>query len=79
MRMASTAWPVRWPTGAMAWASTWTSSPFYTMTQDHMLKFGESYQEEVGDFSGDTTMAFEICVDSLDAEVARYDLRAWGQ
>ncbi len=46
---------------------------------DNVIKFNESYQTEVEDLSGDETLAFEICVDSLDDEVARYDLRAWGQ
>ncbi|MCG3211488.1 MAG: hypothetical protein FOGNACKC_05134 [Anaerolineae bacterium] len=47
--------------------------------RNNVIKFSESYQTEVEDLSGDETLAFEFCVDSLDDEVARYDLRAWGQ
>jgi hypothetical protein len=47
--------------------------------RDSVISFDDSYQADVGGILGDTTLPFEICVNSGGGNVARYDLRAWGQ
>jgi hypothetical protein len=44
-------------------------------SQDRVLKFGEYYE------SGpvDQSLEFEICIDLINQDVARHELRAWGQ
>ncbi len=46
--------------------------------QDKVINFGSYdvwYPQEV---SGDQGEDFELCADPLDQEVARYEVRAWG-
>jgi hypothetical protein len=47
-------------------------------SQDRVISFGEYYMDPEY-VVGDQTEEFEICVDSYDQDVARYELRAWGQ
>jgi hypothetical protein len=47
--------------------------------QGNVINF-ESYDEFFPeDVVGDQTLDFEVCVDPLNQEVARYELRAWGE
>jgi hypothetical protein len=47
--------------------------------QANVISF-ESYEEYFPeDIVGDQTLDFEVCVDPLNQEVARYEVRAWGQ
>jgi hypothetical protein len=47
--------------------------------QDKVINFGsyENYSSEA--MAGNATQDFEVCADPLDQEVARYEVRAWGQ
>ena len=44
--------------------------------QDNVINFGDYGEFDVGAGGGDQT--FEICIDPLNQDVARYELRAWG-
>jgi hypothetical protein len=44
-------------------------------SQDRVLKFGEYY--EPGPV--DPSLEFEICIDLINQDIARHELRAWGQ
>lgn len=46
--------------------------------QDKVISFGEYYADPEY-VVGDQTEEFEVCVDPHDQDVARYELRAWGQ
>ena len=46
--------------------------------QDTVIGFGEYYPYFEG-LVGDQTEDFEVCADRFNQEVARYELRAWGQ
>lgn len=46
--------------------------------QDRVIGFGE-HRADPKSVVGDETEEFEICVDPHDQDVARYELRAWGQ
>lgn len=46
--------------------------------QDKVINFSDDYQDSPTDMVGDQAIDFNICVDSLGQEVARYELRAWG-
>jgi hypothetical protein len=47
--------------------------------QNQMLGFGEYYEPEPAEGLADFPLEFDICVDVGDQNVARYELRAWGQ
>ncbi len=47
-------------------------------TQDKIVNFGDEV-EPLPNIVGDQTLIFEICVQTLNQDVARYDLRAWGE
>lgn len=46
--------------------------------QDTIVGFGE-YYPYFEELVGDQTEEFEICADTYSQQVARYELRAWGQ
>jgi hypothetical protein len=48
-------------------------------TQDQVLNFGDYFEPNPEYILGDETLDFEICVDDLHQNVARYELRAWGE
>jgi uncharacterized protein YgiM (DUF1202 family) len=48
-------------------------------SQDNVINFGDYYAANPGDIVGDQSLDFEVCIDSPAEDVARYELRAWGQ
>jgi hypothetical protein len=46
--------------------------------QDQVINYSDDYKPFPAGLVGDQTIDFEVCVDPLNQEVARYDLRAWG-
>jgi hypothetical protein len=47
--------------------------------QDEVINF-DSYEDPHSEaMAGNATQDFEVCVDPLDQDVARYEVRAWGQ
>ena len=47
--------------------------------QNKMINFAEYPEPYFEELVGGETLPFEICVDNFKQNVARYDLRAWGQ
>ena len=47
--------------------------------QNQMLGFGEYYEPEPEEGLTEFPLEFDICIDVGDQNVARYELRAWGQ
>jgi hypothetical protein len=47
--------------------------------QDQVINFGTDEAISPEEISGSTTLEFEACTDSLDQNVGRYDIRAWGR
>lgn len=47
--------------------------------QGNMLGFGDDYQADLTEIVGDTTLDFDICITFPQADVSRYELRAWGR
>jgi hypothetical protein len=48
-------------------------------SQGNVANFSETYETEPQDISGDEPLDFEICIDPPNQNVARYELRAWGE
>jgi hypothetical protein len=47
-------------------------------SQDRVINFSDRYADPEY-AAGDDPQDFEVCVDTLSQEVARYELQAWGQ
>ncbi|HEX9922358.1 MAG TPA: hypothetical protein VGD99_06825 [Anaerolineae bacterium] len=47
--------------------------------QDHMIKFGEFYEAGFENQIDNQPVAFDICIELTDQEIARHELRAWGE
>jgi hypothetical protein len=47
--------------------------------QDKVLKFSNHYETNLTELTGDQPLDFEVCVEALTGQVARYELRAWGR
>ncbi|MBE7472507.1 MAG: hypothetical protein DPW09_19665 [Anaerolineae bacterium] len=47
--------------------------------QGNMLGFGDDYQADLTEIVGDTTLDFDICIESPQADITGYELRAWGR
>jgi hypothetical protein len=47
--------------------------------QDQIINFDSDATRSPEDVVGDQAFDFEVCVDKLDRDVARYEVRAWGQ
>jgi len=47
--------------------------------QNQMLGFGEYYEPEPEQGLTEFPLEFDICIDVIDQNVARYEMRAWGQ
>lgn len=47
--------------------------------QDNVINFGDDYYSDVEEIVGDDALDFEICIESLEQNVARYEVLAWGQ
>ncbi|MBN1219533.1 MAG: hypothetical protein JXM69_11435 [Anaerolineae bacterium] len=47
--------------------------------QSQVINFGEYYEPEPENGLAGQPLDFEVCVELIDQEVARYELRAWGQ
>lgn len=48
-------------------------------SQDHVIKFGEYYAPDPTLVLGDQLGEFDICIDSIQGEIARHEVRAWGE
>lgn len=48
-------------------------------SQNHVVKFGEYYAPDPTAVLGDQLEPFEICIDSVSREVARHEVRVWGE
>jgi hypothetical protein len=48
-------------------------------SQDRVIKFGEYYAPDPSVILGDQLEPFEICVDPVSRQVARHELRVWGE
>jgi hypothetical protein len=46
--------------------------------QDNVISFGDTYFEP-GELASGQTGEFEVCADSFNQAVSRYELQAWGQ
>lgn len=47
--------------------------------QDHMIKFGEFYETDFENQIDSQPVAFDICIELTAQEIARHELRAWGE
>jgi hypothetical protein len=47
--------------------------------QDNVINYSDDYKTVPAELGGGQTIDFEVCVDPLGQDVARYDLRAWGE
>lgn len=47
-------------------------------SQDNVVNFSDYYHYSPKDLVGDETLNFEICADTFNQEVARFELRPWG-
>lgn len=45
---------------------------------DNLINFGDDYMTSPPNLVGDQTLDFNVCIDPLGQNVARYDIRAWG-
>lgn len=48
-------------------------------SQEKVVNFAETYESEPQGVGGDEYLTFEICLDPPYQDVARYELKAWGQ
>jgi hypothetical protein len=48
-------------------------------TQNQVISFGEYYAPTVEEVWGDQRIGFEVCIESPSQEIARYELRGWGE
>ena len=46
--------------------------------QDRVINYSDDFQRFPDGLVGDTTTDFDVCVNPLKQNVARYELRAWG-
>jgi hypothetical protein len=47
--------------------------------QDHMINFGEFYEADFENQIDSQPVAFDICIELTAQEIARHELRAWGE
>lgn len=48
-------------------------------SEDKVIGYNDYYELSPNAVKGDETLAFNLCIDTLDLPVARYDLQAWGR
>jgi hypothetical protein len=47
--------------------------------QDRVVNFGDYYESSPESLAGGQTLDFEVCADEFNQDIARYELRAWGE
>jgi hypothetical protein len=48
-------------------------------SQNNVINFSDTFESGPQGISGDQTLGFEVCVEPPNQNVARYELRAWGE
>ncbi len=48
-------------------------------SQDNIISFGEHYEPEPENGLSGTPLEFEVCAELVSPDIARYELRAWGE
>jgi hypothetical protein len=48
-------------------------------SQNNVINFSDTFESDPQGISGDQTLGFEVCVEPPNQNVARYELRAWGE
>ena len=47
--------------------------------QDNVVNFNDDFELDLQGVVGDQTLDFELCIDPPNQDVARHELRAWGE